>query len=79
MIAKNNCCFATTNQGSLYNWGHLPRGLSLEAKNRVVDQPEKNKKLQGYQFRSISLTKDSAVAIGKSVELKFEIPEVEES
>ena len=35
--------------------------------------------MQPYSFKRIKLTKDSAIAVGKSVELKFEMPEIDES
>lgn len=39
IIARNNACFAIAATGSLYNWGHFPRGLSLNPRDVIIDQP----------------------------------------
>jgi hypothetical protein len=79
IMTKNNACFAIAATGSLYNWGHFPRGLGLSPRDAIIDFPQKNTRMQPYSFRRIQMTKDSAIAIGKSVELRFDIPDKDES
>jgi len=79
LIVKNNLNIAITNHGTVFTWGHFPKGLNCEPKDVSYDRPKPNSHLQGFGFKQIKMTKDSAVAVGKSVELKFEIPEHEEA
>ena len=78
LYTKNNMCYAYSAKGKIYNWGNMPKGLSLKPYDKTVDTPEKNNELAGYAFRDISLSLDSATAISRSVLLTFTIPEMEE-
>ena len=70
---------AISSLGSVFTWGHFPKGLNLEPKDVIIDKPQLNTRMEGFGFKQIQLTKDSAIAVGKSVELRFEIPDHEES
>ena len=78
LYTKNNMSYAYSAKGKIYNWGHMPKGLSLKPYDVTVDIPEKNVELAGYAFRDISLSLDSATAISRSVLLTFNIPEMDE-
>ena len=78
LYTKNSMCYAYSAKGKIYNWGHMPRGLSLKPYDVTVDIPEKNAELAGYAFRDISISLDSATAIARSVQLTFTIPEMED-
>jgi hypothetical protein len=71
--------FAITSSGKLYTWGTFPCGLNLDPGESTLDTPTHNGKLEAYAFKRIHLTSDSAVAIGKSVALQFEVPDKDES
>ena len=45
----------------------------------MIDQPEKNEILQGMNFRDVTISQDSAVAISRSIMLNFEIQDPEDS
>ena len=76
-MVRKNMNYAYTDKGGLYKWGHFPSGLNLTPNDETIDIPKKDKELQGYAFKKITLSKDSAVAIGRSVVLNFDFPENE--
>ena len=73
VIAKRNCAFAISDSEKVYCWGHLPKGLNFNPYEEIIDEPKRNDAMQGMNFRDITLSQDSAVAIARSVLLNFEI------
>jgi len=75
IFTKANTSYAVCDNGDFYIWGNLSNGLSLEAGFHQSDLPVRSKRLEAFNFSDISLTEDSAVAIGSSVLLTFTFPE----
>ena len=57
----------------------MPKGLNFNPYDEIIDQPRRNKTLEGFNFLEISFSQDSAAAIARSIILNFEIPEGEDS
>ena len=62
---------AYNSEGDVYTWGRFPKGLALEPQSVEIETPKLHQQLTQYNFMDIQFTKDSAVAIGRSVQLSF--------
>jgi alpha-tubulin suppressor-like RCC1 family protein len=65
--------------GDVFTWGSFPKGLALENHAKSYEEPTLHNKLSDYNFLDIQFTKDSAIAIGGSIQLTFSFVDTSES